>query len=69
MLWNFHISGDIYNGTDYFMTARSMSVRNANRENPTIKRAIVNGKDTEGKAPSHDTAHAYGADGCEVRNH
>lgn len=28
MLWNFHISsGDIYNGTDYFMTARSMSVR------------------------------------------
>ena len=25
MLWNFHISGDIYNGTDYFMTARSMS--------------------------------------------
>lgn len=49
MLWNFHISGDIYNGTDYFMTARSMSVRNANRENPTIKRAIVNGKDTEGK--------------------
>ena len=45
MLWNFHISGDIYNGTDYFMTARSMSVRNANRENPTIKRAIVNETD------------------------
>lgn len=53
MLWNFHISGDIYNGTDYFMTARSMSVRNANRENPTIKRAIVNGKDTEGKETIH----------------
>ena len=45
MLWNFHISGDIYYGTDYFMTARSMSVRNAHRENPTIKRAIVNETD------------------------
>ena len=53
MLWNFHISGDIYNGTDYFMTARSMSVRNANRENPTIKRAIVNGKDTRVKRHIH----------------
>ena len=41
MLWNFHISGDIYNGTDYFMTARSMSVRNANRENPTIGKSSV----------------------------
>lgn len=53
MLWNFHISGDIYNGTDYFMTARSMSVRNANRENPTIKRAIVNGKTLRVKRHIH----------------
>lgn len=53
MLWNFHISGDIYNGTDYFMTARSMSVRNANRENPTIKRVIVNGKTLRVKRHIH----------------
>ena len=53
MLWNFHISGDIYNGTDYFMTARSMSVRNANRENPTIKRAIVKEKTLRVKRHIH----------------
>lgn len=62
MLWNFHISGDIYNGTDYFMTARSMSVRNANRENPTIKRAIVNETDTEGKETYTPATYTFSAD-------
>ncbi|WP_418209412.1 hypothetical protein, partial [Bacteroides sp.] len=69
MLWNFHISGDIYNGTDYFMTARSMSVRNANRENPTIKRVIVNGKDTEGKETYTPATYTFSADKFYNRNH
>ena len=69
MLWNFHISGDIYNGTDYFMTARSISVRNANRENPTIKRVIVNGKDTEGKETYTPATYTFSADKFYNRNH
>ena len=63
MLWNFHISGDIYNGTDYFMTARSMIVRNANRENPTIKRA------TEGKETYTPATYTFSADKFYNRNH
>ena len=69
MLWNFHISGDIYNGTDYFRTARSMSVRNADRQNPTIKRAIVNGKDTEGKETYTPATYTFSADKFYNRNH
>ena len=42
-LLDFRIGGDIYNGTDYFMTVNGMSKRSIERETLTIEGAVRNG--------------------------
>src|SRR5690606_9113284 len=42
-LLDFRIGGDIYNGTDYFMTINGMSKRTENRESLTVSGAVRTG--------------------------
>src|SRR5690606_36539673 len=42
-LFDFRIGGDIYNGTDYFMTVNGMSKRSMERDVLTISGAVRNG--------------------------
>src|SRR5690606_34223358 len=42
-LWDFRIGGDVYNGTDYFMTVNGMSKRTMERESLTIDGAVLTG--------------------------
>src|SRR5690606_36301926 len=42
-LFDFRIGGDIYNGTDYFMTVNGMSKRSMERDVLTVSGAVRNG--------------------------
>ena len=68
MLWDFRIGGDIYNGTDYFMTSAGMSVRSANRENLTINGVVATGKDANGKETYSPATYNFSADKFYNRN-
>lgn len=46
-LFDFRIGGDIYNGTDYFMTINGMSKRSMERDVLTLSGAVLNGGTTE----------------------
>ncbi len=41
-LWDLKVGGDIYNGTDYYLTAIGRSARTANRTTPLIVRGVLN---------------------------
>lgn len=41
-LWDLKVGGDIYNGTDYFLTTLGKSARTANRTTPIVVEGILN---------------------------
>ncbi|MFT3904036.1 MAG: SusC/RagA family TonB-linked outer membrane protein [Niabella sp.] len=47
-LFDYRIGGDIYNGTDYYMTNMGMSARSADRENLTITGVVKTGNNPDG---------------------
>lgn len=47
-LLDYRIGGDVYNGTDYYMTTMGMSARSANREKLTITGVVETGKAADG---------------------
>ena len=51
-LLDFRVGGDIYNGTDYFMTVNGMSKRSMDRETLTIEGVVNNGGTSE--SPIYD---------------
>ncbi|MBP1614631.1 MAG: TonB-linked outer membrane protein, SusC/RagA family [Bacteroidetes bacterium] len=60
-LFDFRLGGDIYNGTDYFMTGEGMSKRSQNRENLAINGVVSNGKDADGNAIYTSAAYQFSA--------
>lgn len=42
MLWDLKVGGDIFNGTDYFLTLRGKSTRNDDRKTPRIVNGVLN---------------------------
>jgi TonB-linked SusC/RagA family outer membrane protein len=41
-LWDLKVGGDIYNGTDYFLTSLGKSARTSNRTTPIIVKGVLN---------------------------
>lgn len=41
-LWDLKVGGDIYNGTDYFLTNLGKSARTANRKTPIVVQGVLN---------------------------
>ncbi|KAA6331358.1 TonB-dependent receptor SusC [termite gut metagenome] len=60
-LLDFRVGGDIYNGTDYFMTEQGVSVRSANRDNLTINGVLENVDASDNKTYT-PTTYTFGAD-------
>ncbi|WP_149912760.1 SusC/RagA family TonB-linked outer membrane protein [Sphingobacterium cavernae] len=60
-LWDFRIGGDVYNGTDYFMTVNGMSKRTMDRESLTINGAVQTGT-VDGVATYEDRSFTFEAD-------
>lgn len=60
-LLDFRIGGDIYNGTDYFMTINGMSKRTENRESLTVAGAVRTGG-TNAEPIYEDRTYTFEAD-------
>src|SRR5690606_17207041 len=60
-LLDFRIGGDIYNGTDYFMTINGMSKRTENRESLTVSGAVRTGG-TNAEPIYEDRTYTFEAD-------
>jgi TonB-linked SusC/RagA family outer membrane protein len=46
-LFEYRIGGDVYNGTDYYLTTNGMSTRTANREHLSITGVVQTGEDAD----------------------
>ncbi len=64
-LFDFRIGGDIYNGTDYYLTDAGLSMRSMNRESITIDGVVKNGDAYEKKSYNFD-ANKFYLKGVEV---
>jgi len=54
-LWDLKVGGDIYNGTDYYLTAIGRSARTANRTTPLIVRGVLNDGLQNSSTPTKNT--------------
>jgi ferric enterobactin receptor len=61
MLWEFRVGGDVYNGTDYYMTGRGLSKKTENRESLTVSGVVQNGTDADGKPVYEDKSFTFNA--------
>lgn len=61
-LFDFRVGGDIYNGTDYFMTESGISMRSANRESLEINGVVVSGEDGDKKSIYTPATYQFSAD-------
>lgn len=61
-LFDFRVGGDIYNGTEYFMTQNGLSMRSANRETLEINGVVVSGVDENKKNIYTPASYKFSAD-------
>lgn len=61
-LFDFRVGGDIYNGTEYFMTQNGLSMRSADRETLEINGVVVSGVDENKKNIYTPASYKFSAD-------
>lgn len=54
-LWDLKVGGDIYNGTDEYLTGLGKSQRTANRSTPLIVNGVLNDGNQDSKTPTKNT--------------
>ena len=55
MLWDLKVGGDIFNGTDMFLTSRGKSTRNDDRKTPRVIQGVLNDGFQNSSTPTKNT--------------